>query len=158
MSTKKEIWRLLEPGVDMWQEGDEYLVSNIVVEWDKVTRDFDPVDKDHKVGRRRMTIPEPQGWISVKERMPMRWDGNSEGLVIWRLHEPSHEKLIVTAKYDAPEMEELSLFWCPLRDPEGLDDGEKAWMEHLQRFPNTKNMKWLFMAGRKSVATDGGAS
>lgn len=167
MSTKKEIWRLLEPGVDIISEGDEWLYPGPV--WGQVCSPF----IGDKVGvhaaqhvcvvRRRMTLPEPQGWISVKERMPTKEDANNQGAVLWI----SSEHRVAYGNWDNPA--DGDCFWSTvpnLPSPPKHPD-EEAWEEwskkNLMRNYSVGNaeadaaLKEGFMAGRKSVATDGGS-
>lgn len=153
MSTKKEIWRLLEPGVDVWQEGDETCGP---YGW-HATNYFGGVVKDGEDGRRRMTLPEPQGWISVKERMPTKEDAD---VLLWNgnvCYLSSSDRVLIASP----------THWMSLPNPPApIDPDEEAWEEwsknNLMRNYSVGNaeadaaLKEGFMAGRKSVATDGG--
>lgn len=165
MSTKKEIWRLLEPEVDVWQAGDE--IQNPIVKWERVPPSWInwEVGRDSQLGRRRMTLPDPQGWISVKERMPTKEDASKEGLIIWGWNDNS----CLPLDWRTGIHQELK-WWRPFKfEPVPFTDpDEEAWEEwskkNLMRNYSVGNaeadaaLKEGFMAGRKSVATDGGAS
>ena len=70
----QSFWRLLEPGVDVWQEGDDAF-DVWSRKWWAVPCDNDrigeSVTSSDLPGRRRVTLPPnpPLEWISLKERM-----------------------------------------------------------------------------------------
>lgn len=159
MSTKKEIWRLLEPGVDMWQEGDE--IENHVVQWEAVPSTWIGfiVRRDAPVSRRRMTLPEPQGWISVKERMPTKEDANKEGNVLWFRSDGGR---ICPQISGWDKFGEWFTHWMSFPDdPVPADPDEEAWQQfliasHVRNWGRVfmESAKEGFLAGRKSVMTE----
>jgi hypothetical protein len=117
------------------------------------------------VVRRRIILPEPQGWISVNERMPTKDDANGREEVLWLRRDDSGNSPVV-----GPWEWERSLYnhWTTIPDDPELevDPDEEAFGEWWSE-NNLKNatlgveemerlMKHSFLAGRKSVATEGG--
>lgn len=160
MSTKKEIWRLLEPGVDVWQEGDEFCAD--AGNWVPSVMQGSIVLKTQCVGRRRMTVPEPQGvsglcygWQEVRPNSPSAEDANTQGEVLWLLKETMGK---VAANWNSVSYRSGSSYWMMLpNDPEiQKDPDEEAW-ENFISAAGASGVKQAFMAGRHSVVTDGGS-
>jgi hypothetical protein len=156
----KQYWRLLELG-DIYTEGDE--ISNPVVKWEQVPPSWIGWDlaKESQISRRRITLPEPQGWISVKERMPTKEDANKQGMVLWS-HIMYGSRAVFGCPWDHPRPHSDATHWTTIPDDPELDQDadEKAWEIHM------KGVKYAsafvqaaahdaFLAGRKSVATEG---
>lgn len=162
MSTKKELWRLLEPG-DVWQEGDQFWARTIKCEWRGMTILGGSVIEG-EVGRRRMTLPEPQGWISVKERMPTKEDSGAQDCVLWMFA----SKSIIAAGWDKQWVELKATHWmsippAPKEPKEPKDPDEEAWEKAYKDLDPDQTWtqsaigagKSAFMAGRKSAAAEG---
>jgi hypothetical protein len=156
----KQYWRLLEPG-DVWQEGDE--ISNPVVKWEQVPPSWIKWEvKDGPIGRRRITLSEPQGWISVKDRMPTKEDANKQGMVVWWDGLNRNDG-------DWDDYEERFTHWSTVIDAlePDRDPDEEAWdffkgsilhaQPELEKGISWEFEKKVFLAGRKSVETEGGS-
>jgi hypothetical protein len=138
----KQYWRLLEPG-DVYMEGDEFLEKEGTWETNSV-RGY-TIEKS-VVGRRRITLPEPQGWISVKERMPTKEDGR----IIWAsIHGGRPVGVLPNFEYT---------HWMALPTLT-LDPDEEAFNQWWGNTPvgDRELAKRTFISGRKSVVTEGGA-
>lgn len=157
MSTKKEIWRLLEAG-EVWQKGDQYFNGSIE-SWENSTSRIwgSPAGHYDKPARRRMTLPEPQGWISVKERMPTKEDADDYGRVIWLRTDGA----VYTERWNGKATWYHG--WLPIppipKKPKDPDEEawEKAWPDLQRTSYSEEAAKAAFMAGRKSVTTEGGS-
>jgi hypothetical protein len=160
----KQYWRLLEPG-EFMLDRDEWLYPGPV--WAPVCSPFigDPVGVHAamhvNIVRRRITLAEPQGWISVKERMPTKEDANKQGMVLWW---DGHN-----AVSDRPWDAAHATHWKTLPDyPEPDKDADEEAFSEWWSENNLQNatlgveemerlMKHSFLAGRKSVVTEGGS-
>jgi hypothetical protein len=148
----KTIWRLLEP-MDAGEEGDQWSSDWLI--W----RD---VDKNTPLltikGRRRLVkLPEPQGWIDVRDRMPTAEDSNNAGAVLWL----SSEDHVEYGDWD--DAGEDSQFWSAVADLpfQSKDSDEQAWDEwssknlmrnySLGNEEASKALKEGFLAGRNSL-------
>jgi hypothetical protein len=161
----KQYWRLLEPG-EIMLEWDEWLYPGPV--WAPVCSPFvgEPVGAHAamhvNVVRRRIILPEPQGWISVNERMPMKEDANKQGMVVWWDGLNRNDG-------DWDDYEEGFTHWSTVIDAlePDRDPDEEAWdffkgsilhaQPELEKGISWEFEKKVFLAGRKSVATEGGA-
>lgn len=159
MSAKKEIWRLLEP-MDAGEDGDQWSSDGLI--WRDIDKNTPLLTI--KFRRRLVTLPEPQGWISVKERMPTKEDGNKQGMVLWIDSELS----VGVGSWDIHERGWQSHWTAIPDDPEPERDAdEEAWKEYERR--ENEDCRWssdewtlckkLFLAGRRSAqSTQGGES
>jgi len=154
----KQYWRLLELG-ECVQRGDEYHLKGdgpwVSVEVNDVG---DVIDHGHVPYRRRITLPEPQSWISVKERMPTKEDANKQGNVLWI----DNEFASAVDPWDFARREWNSHWTTIPDDPEpDKDADEEAWEIYMKggKYANAlvqASAHDAFLAGRKSVATEGG--
>jgi hypothetical protein len=157
----KQYWRLLEPG-ECVQRGDEYHLKGegpwVSVEVNDIG---DVIDHGHVPYRRRITLPEPQGWISVKERMPTKEDGNKQGNVLWRMSFKDGDRRLRQGLWDT-EIDPCLTHWVAI--PDEPEDESNPDEEAFEKFwKKAGGISWgriealsIFLAGRKSVATEGG--
>jgi hypothetical protein len=155
VNTPKQYWRLLELG-ECVQRGDEYHLKGdgpwVSVEVNDVG---DVIDHGHVPYRRRITLPEPQSWISVKERMPTKEDANKQGMVLWFTGASQMD-----GDY-AVGMDGCTHWKVTADDPDPEKDADE---EAFEKFWGKGGcLSWgriearsIFLAGRKSVATEGG--
>lgn len=151
MSAKKEIWRLLEPVVDVWQEGDEIFDQG---SWRLVGSNFGRELTGASFGRRRMTLPKPQGWISVKERMPTKEDGDSDGRVLWGWSSGGYRVDFYKNVSCAPD------FWMPLPAFPAKSPEEEEYLQFRRRFHGNYppefdlELRTAYFEGKKSATTE----
>ncbi len=150
----KQYWRLLEPEVDVWQERDECLTEK---GWRAILMGaVGAICHSYEAqGRRRITLPEPQGWVSVKERMPTKEDASKEGLIIWGWSDNSCLPLDWrTGIHQEPKWWRPFKFEpVPVTNPDEEAWGE-WWKETGSKYGHQSAMEVAFMAGRKSVTTE----
>jgi hypothetical protein len=121
-----------------------------------------PLRDNDWLARRRITLSEPQGWISVKDRMPTKEDANKQGMVVWWDGLNRNDG-------DWDDYEERFTHWSTVIDAlePDRDPDEEAWdffkgsilhaQPELEKGISWEFEKKVFLAGRKSVATEGGA-
>lgn len=143
--------------MDVWKEGDEFYSLHFQ-EWRAATI-LNQVENTDLVGRRRITIPEPAGWISVQDRLPTEKEQDQFKILL-----ASKEGTVCLSTQTIMQ----AAFWMivpPVPEPTP-DPDEEAWEEwdakNLIRSYSVNNseadraMKEGFLAGRRSVARKGG--